>query len=121
MSNLTLNTKVYTGSGLVNAIYTWMQRTAATFGAWSRASVQIGFTTQKARVNWKLAVPVVAEDATACACPGDVTRLAAADINVRFDPGATTAERTDFALQLKDLVASPDFQASLINFQYPAS
>lgn len=121
MSNLTLNTKVFTGSGLANAIYTWYYRAAGVVVGWAKASVNVQLGVQKNRVNWKLNEPVVAEEATSCACPSTVLRNAAADISVRFDAGATTAERTDFALKLKDLVASADFQNSLINFEYPAS
>lgn len=119
MANLTLNTKVYVGSGLINGIANWRNLAAGVAAGIARVTASIRFDS-KTRLQWKLAVPVVATTESACACPGEPLRIADAVINIRMDPGATSAERTDFALQLKDLVASTDFQSSIISLAQPA-
>jgi hypothetical protein len=119
--SLTLNTKVFTFDGIANAIAAFSNRAAGVVAGFKTVTASIRLTPEKSRVTWKAGFPVVAEEATSCACPGNVVRRLDADINVRMDPGATTAERTDFALSLKDLVASPEFQASIISLQTPSS
>lgn len=122
--SLTLNTKVFSFDGVVNAIATFSNRLAGIVAGFKTvtASVRIASSeTEKSRITWKAGFPVVAEEETACACPGKALRRLDADINVRLDAGATVAERTDFALSLKDLVASPEFQASIINLQVPSA
>lgn len=119
---LTLNTKTYAWSGIANMISTWFERTGGVAAAFSSVTASAKISTSKAertRINWKLRLPVVATEATSCACPGDVVRSIDGDINLRIDSGMTLAERTDYALRLKDLVASPKFQASIINLEQP--
>lgn len=119
--SLTLNTKVFNFSGIVNAIATFLNTTAGVVTGFRTVTASVRLTPEKSRVMWKVGFPVVAAEATACACVGDVVRRLDADINVRMDPSATLAERTDYALSLKDLVASPEFQASIINLQTPSA
>lgn len=121
MANITLNTKVYNGSGVLNGIAQYIERSGGVAGAFGAltASVKVAFGTAKSRIHWKVGMPVVAEEASACACPGTVVTRLDADIDVRMDPNASVAERTDFALRLKDLVASTEFQSSIIDLQQP--
>lgn len=119
--SLTLNTKVFTFDGISNAIATFSNRAAGIVAGFLSSSASIRLSKEKSRITWKLGYPVVATEASACACPGEALRRSDCDINVRMDPGVTTAERTDFALALKDLVASPEFQASIINLQTPSA
>lgn len=119
--SLTLNTKVFTFDGISNAIATFSNRAAGVVAGFLQSSASVRFTPEKSRITWKLGFPVVQTEASACGCPGDVLRRLDADLNIRLDPSATTAERTDFALSLQDLVASPEFQASIINLQVPAA
>ena len=121
---INLNTKSYTFRGIVNAVSTYLNGTglASSFSALTaslRVPVGKPDVKEKIRGAWKLSVPVVAEEAGTCACPGDVLRVSDADISFRMAANATLAERTDFALRLKDLTASPEFQASIINLQLP--
>lgn len=118
---LTLNTKVFNFSGVVNAIATFLNTAAGVVGGFKTVSASIRLTPEKSRVTWKAGFPVVAAEESACSCPGQVLRRLDADFNIRMDPSATVAERTDFALSLKDLVASPEFQASIISLQTPAA
>lgn len=118
MGNIVVNTKTYNGTGVISGIGQYTERSGGIAAAFSSltASVVLGV---KSRIHWKLRLPVVADEASSCACPGQVVRSADADLAIRMDPGMTLAERTDFALRLKDLVASPEFQASIISLQQP--
>lgn len=118
--SITLNEKTYNGSGIVNGIAIYMDRSAGVSAGFSKLDASVRFET-KNRILWKLSLPIVATEASACSCPGAVLALAAVDLNVRLDPSLTLAQRTDFALRLKDLVATPEFQASIINLQVPAA
>lgn len=118
MANITLNTKTYTGRGVINSLSTYVELSGGIAASFSPLTASMKMDT-KSRVLWKLEVPVVAAEATSCACPGQVLRVSDASIQIRMDLGATVAERTDFALRLKDLVASPEFQASITNLQQP--
>lgn len=122
MSNLTLNTKVYTGRGVANAIASWMNAGVGLLAGFAHASANVRLPQgkdAKANIQWRLKMPVVAEEASACACPGTAIDEIDAYIQVRCTQGVSSAVRTDLALQLKDLVATPEFQASIISFQQP--
>lgn len=122
---ITLNTKSYTFRGVVNAVSVYLNGTglASSFSNLT-ISLRVPFganAKEKIRGAWKLSVPVIAEEAGTCACPGEVLRVSDADITFRMAANATLAERTDFALRLKDLTASPEFQASVISLSLPSS
>lgn len=118
--SIILNTKTYGFSGIANAISTFVNRDGGIAAAFSTITASLRFDT-KVRGQWKLEVPIVAEEASSCACPGDVVKVSDLNLSFRLDKGLTTAERTDFALRVKDLVASPEFQASIINLALPAA
>lgn len=118
MGNITLNTETYNGTGVTNGVAQYIERSAGVAAGFSPVTGSVR-QDSKSRVQWKLAQPVVATEASSCSCPGTVIRVMDADIRARLDPGATLAERTDFALRLKDLVASVEFQQSIINLQQP--
>lgn len=118
---ITLNTKAYAFTNVLNGISSYLHRAAGVAAGFMSLTSRVSIDSANSRVSWKLKVPVVGTEATSCACPGDILRLSVADVNVKLAPGATVAERTDFALQLKDLVASPEFQASIINLQQPTA
>lgn len=119
--SITLNTKAYNFAGLMNGIATYQDRSAGLASGFSALSARVQVTVQnsKSHVSWKLRLPVVNSESSACSCPGDVLRTSIADIVIQLGASATLAERTDFALRLKDLVASPEFQASIINLGQP--
>lgn len=120
MSTIVLNTKNYLGAGIANAISAFTDRSAGIAAAFSHATFNLRIAPKdKIRGTVKLDLPVVATEATSCACPGDVVRLADATISFRMDPGMTATERTDFALRLKDLVATSAFQDMVINLVVP--
>lgn len=122
MANLTLNSKVYTGRGLANLIASWVNMASGLLSAFAQVTGSVKLPQgrdAKANIQWRLKMPIVAEEASACACPGSVVDEIDAYIQVRCSQGVTSAVRTDFALQLKDLVATTDFQSSIISFQQP--
>jgi len=123
MANIVLNTKTYSGNGVVNGIASYTERSAGVAGGFSPLTMSVSLPSgdkAKSRAHVKIGMPIVATEASECACPGATLRRADADLNVRMDPTLSLAERTDFALRLKDLVASSEFQAMLISLQQPA-
>lgn len=123
MANITLNTKVYSGNGVRNGTASYTERTAGVPAGFSDASLEIQMgsgASARVRIYGKLNLPVIAAEASTCACPGQVLRRADANLNIRIDPTMTAAERTDFGLRLKDWVASPEFQASIASLLLPA-
>lgn len=117
---ITLNTKAYGFAGIANAVSTYVERSGGIAAAFSNLSASLRFDT-KVRGVWKLDVPIVATEASSCACPGQVVKLSDVSINFRLDTKLTADERTDFALRVKDLVASPEFQASITNLVLPSA
>lgn len=123
MSNLTLNTKTYTGAGLLNGVVSWIERSLGIASGFSavRSSLRIDPESQKdggkIRIKWDLELPVVATEDSSCSCAGEVLRKADVNITIRIDKGYTTAERTDFMERLEDLVQTTQFRASVISLE----
>ena len=117
MSNITLNTKSYTGtSGLLNGVASWVERSLGLAALFSRvrSSIRLG---DKSRVKWTLDQPYPQpEGAPVCCAPGE-ERDSSTTISTRLHPSLTTAERTDHADRLKDLVNSAQFRASIIQLE----
>lgn len=122
---ITLNTKVYNFSGLVNSLARFFNRPAGPASAWSELSATAapGNLKQgsKSRARWKLGVPVVASVATATHEEGEIIRVSDVDIVVRSEQNATASELADLYLRIKDLVASPEFKASVETLTTPAA
>lgn len=118
MANIVLNTKTYTGSGIINAIATWVERSGGVAAAFSYLTASLRIT-DKSRGKWKLSYPIVATVDTASAAIGDLLRTADVEISWRIDPGFTAAERTDFGLRVKDLAAHSEFQNMITNLIQP--
>jgi len=127
MSNLTLNTKVYNGRGIVAGISNWLNTASGVLASFSRVTASVfvpnasSGSKAKAVVKWNLRIPLVAEEASACACPGTVIDELDCYIQVRMSQGVSESVRTDAALQVKDLVASSEFQASIISLTQPTA
>lgn len=120
MSNLTLNTKTYSGSGFVNGLVSWIERSGGIAAAFSvvRSSLRMDPESKgKVRIKWDLDMPIVAAEGSECACPGDVLRKADVTVSIRLDKGLTLAERTDFMERLEDLVQTTQFRASVISLE----
>ena len=121
--SLTLNTKIYSFTGFIQgAIAQYLNAGAGSANGFKTATAKVDSPNKEGaiKVRWKLRLPTVVSDAE-CACPGGVIRENFADIVVTVSSSALAAERTDLALSLKDLVASPEFQASITNLQTPSA
>lgn len=124
MTNIVLNTKTYSGRGLSNLIASWVNTASGLLAAFAQLTGSVRLPQgkdAKANIQWRLRVPIVATEASSCACPGSLVDEIDAYIQVRVSQGVTDTVRTDFALQLKDLVATPEFQASITSFQQPVA
>lgn len=116
MPNITLNELVFSGDGYIApGVVQWTNREGGVFAGFQTLRASAANSDKKIRPKWDLHMPIVATEDSSCACTGTVLRMADATINVRLDIGLTTAERTAFADELQDLVASSQFRDSLIN------
>lgn len=118
MSNIVLNTKTYNGSGLAAGIASYIERSGGVPSSFSALTGSVRVDT-KARVTWKLQVPTVATEASACACPGDVMESDDFTISIRMGMRSTDVTRADLLQRLQDLVASSQFEASITNLEQP--
>lgn len=116
MSNIVLNTLTFNGDGYIApGVVQWTYRGGGVYAGFQTLRASAASSDKKIRPKWDLHMPVVATEDSACACTGTVLRSADATISVRLDPGLTPVERTAFADELKDLVASSQFRDTLIN------
>ena len=116
--SIVLNTKTYTFRGFnPQSISTYAETSAGVPNgfSWLTDKVEGADGTGKVKSRWKLKVPVVAATDTDCGCAGDLLREITVDVVVTSDRGSTVTERTDVADRIRDLVASPEFRASIIN------
>lgn len=122
MANLVLNTKTYVGRGVSNLIAQWANMAAGVLAGIAYVTGKVRLPSRKGEkvlIDWRMRLPVVTTEASACACPGEAIDEIDCYIQVRATQGVSQAVRTDFALQVKDLVATTDFQSSIINFTQP--
>lgn len=121
---ITLNTKAYTFRGFnAQAISQYLNTAAGVAKGFLSLTAKVdgGPASKDLKVRWKLKLPTVATSADACACPGEAVREIFADIVVSVPATATAAERDDMAKQLKDLTATPEFQASVKDLIAPSA
>lgn len=119
MSNIVLNSLNYVGSGILNGASNWWNRAAGLVNAFGHLTARVNYNPTKTVVGWKLTVPVVATEDSSCGCVGEVVRTTLVDIQVRFDRGATAAERLSVKEQVEDLVASSQFGTSITDLVLP--
>lgn len=121
---ITLNTKVYTFAGFDSTSTSqYLNRPAGQTVGWSNLTARVipGTKAAASKVRWKLKLPVIATEASACGCPGELLREMTVDVTVTAASTSTTAELTDASLRVKDLAASPEFLASLASLIQPSS
>lgn len=117
MGNLTLNTKTYNGAGLSNGVARWYERSAGVPAGFSEASASLREENGFWRGMGKLKVPVVATQATECACPGSVLEASDAQFSFRIDPRADAAARTDLYERFKSYVGTAEVRAMFESLQ----
>jgi hypothetical protein len=122
---IVLNTKSYTFRGFLapNSISSYLETSGGVPSSFSplTAKVEDGGSKGNTKVRWKLKVPTVATDPSACACPGDVTMDDYVDIVFTFGPNTTAAKRTDVLTRIQQLVLKAEFTASVNDLVQPSA
>lgn len=118
--SLTLNTKVYPFTGIMAGITSYVYRGLGLAALFSDATIQVRLDTMS-RIHAKLKVVNPVAVAEGCCATEPVAGVMDVDIKVRLPLNATVAERTDFALRLKDFVGTPEFQAAITNLAQPSA
>lgn len=122
---ITLNTKPYTFSGVdSNNESVYFNRPAGAATGWSRLFAKVVATLQKGgttKTTWRLKLPVIADAANSCSCPGEILRESTVMISITASNTATSAELADLALRIKDLAASTEFQSSVSSLVQPTA
>lgn len=125
MQTITLNGKAYSWAGWNNqSAGSWRYTASGTPTDFSylTSKVDMGSGGKSASsVKWNLAIPHVAEEATACSCPGGLLGTDRIRIHAEFYPGSTTTERTDILARIRSLVLTDDFANSITGFTQPSS
>lgn len=122
IANVVLNTKTYTYASDQGGIITWLETSGGIPTGFSRISLALrepNASGSPYRMELRLSLPVVAEDDSECACTGAILRHEDARVVVEIPNNGTTAERTDFGLRLKDLLANAQVQAALATLVRP--
>lgn len=85
------------------------------------SKVNVGTGKTDSSVKWNLSIPIVTTTDSACACPGDILRTYYVRMEIVEPAGASAAERLDLGERIKDLTASAEFQASVVNLVQPSA
>ena len=125
--SITLNTKAYAYAGVLGNYSRFAYKALGLAQLFSYATGWVsmgtkrvkGGATEPSHVKWRLKVPFPLPVDAECGCPGDVQGEITAFIDITIDSALDEAARTDFALRLKDLVASTEFQGSITSLEQP--
>ena len=121
---ITLNTKVYTFRGFLNgAIARYLEGTTGTPAGFNVLTATVNDATKNSpyvKVRWKLKLPTV-DAAASCECPDGVNHENFVDVVISVSTRSSAAERDNLAKQIKDLAASPEFQASIASLVTPSA
>lgn len=114
--SITLNSKVYNFAGFdPNAVSQYQETSAGVPTAASDLTNRVSKGAKVRRVKWRLIVPIVATDPSACSCPGNVLRTTYVDVEFTIPADSTLAERQDARLRLASLIANTQYIASVDN------
>lgn len=117
-ATVTLNTKPYNpGQPLGAGIPAWYDRSSDVltgFGVLSQNIRQNG-NGEALRIEFKLRMPTVATEDSTCACDGTVLHETYATVVFQIANKSSLAERTDFYLRMKDLLANAVVQNAVEN------
>ena len=119
MSNILLNAKTYSGAGVTNGIGRYVERSLGVAGGFSNLTAAIKESAKETLVRWRLAIPVVATESTACSCIGALLRTHRVEVSVSFAPNTPKAERDDVLLRIQSLTATAEFEASIEDLLTP--
>lgn len=120
MSTITLNTKAYVGAGILNGISRFIERSLGILAGFSNLTASVNANKIKTTVKWKLVIPVInTDEATACACPGDVLQETIVDFSVRYDAKADPTHRADVLARIQALVDTTQFAGTVTDLVLP--
>lgn len=122
--SIELNTKIYTWRGFNQngqGLYSEQSGGVPSSFSYLTSKVNTGTGKSDSTVKWNLSIPIVVTSDSTCGCTGDVLRTYYVRVEVTEPAGSSAAERTDVATRIKDLVASPEFQASIMNLTQPSA
>lgn len=122
--SITLNAKVYNFAGFNTNGQSVYKYTGGSFpSSFSYLTDKVNTGTGKAdsTVRWNLSVPHVAESSSECACEGTVLGTDYVRIELSVSPITTSAGRTDLWTRVRDLVASPEFKATVESLTQPSA
>lgn len=121
IANVVLNTKTYTFASDQSGIITWNETSGGIPTGFSKLTLALREPSKDGpfRLEMRLGMPVVAAVDSACSCTGEVLRHEDARVVVEIPQTGSTAERTDYGLRLKDLLANAQVQAALATLVRP--
>ena len=119
MSTITLNSKAYVGAGILNGISRFIDRSLGIVAGSSNLTASVNASKAKTTIKWKLVIPVLNDEASACACPGDVLQETIVDFTVRFDAKADPTHRADVLARLQALVLTSQFEGTVEDLVLP--
>lgn len=109
---VTLNSVVYSPAGANGGSAKWVNRSAGYGAGFSELIEKFQDPTSKGtvvRIEFDLAIPVVATVDDACACAGSLLRTSTAHLSMWVPAASTSAERADFLARIQSLVSSTPF------------
>lgn len=112
MSNIVLNSLTFVGNGILNGVNSFVERSAGLVNAFKTLTNKVTFA-DRTNVHWKLILPSVVAEDSACGCAGSVQYTNYVDITYRSDRRTTAAERTATLAMIRDLVATTNFGDSI--------
>lgn len=118
MSNITLNSLVYTGNGILNGVASFINRTAGLVTGFRVLSSRVTYN-DKTLVAWKMQKPELVAEDSECGCAGALKYTNHFDIQVRLDKRATAAERAAILKDIQDLVLTTQFSESVTSLVNP--
>lgn len=127
--SLTLNLKEYTYRQNTAGVSTYINSASNTVNGFSSltATTTIGKPAlgnrpaSRSKTMWKLSLPVLAEDDSACGCTGEVIGTCDWLVEVRSDVRVPTSVLADGRLRMKDLIATSEFIASVDSHTQPTA
>ncbi len=122
VANVVLNTKTYAFTSDQGGIITWQEQSGGIPTGFSSLTLALrtpAKTGSPYRLDMRLSLPVVATVDSSCSCIGTVLRYEEARVLVEIPDSGTTAERTDFGLRMKDLLANAQVQAAFASLTRP--
>lgn len=124
-----LNEKTYSFTSVINGVTTYIERSAGVVAGFARLTAQAVMgrgkrgqqNSVRSKTVWKLSIPTVADDNSACACDGDVLSQIDVFVEVRSDASTTTTQLEEALAELRDLVETSQFGLSFTQHVQPSA